>query len=183
MPKNSRPDSTPADGRAEGRWAIPILPLRVNGTPLQFEGGRPKWHWTIHYMAYAGVTRLELASVRTPATAICVLAYTGCFILAIITGTLVQYLKADRAPRICGTLLGLTGFTFACIRSHAASHQQPAHNLAALAVPLSGAGLAFAINLIGEALATWFPAPERDGNQPLRIRRPRSRPAYSPASA
>ena len=183
MPNYSRPDSTPAGRPGEGRWAIPILSLRVNGAPLQLVGGRPSWHWTIHYMAYAGVTRMELASVRTPGITTCILAYAACFVLAMGTGTLVQYLKADRTPRIFGTGLGLAGFTLACLRNHPASHQQPTHLLVELVVPLAGAGLAFAVNVAGEALATWFPAPERDGNQARRTRRFRDRPGYSSASA
>ena len=93
------------------------------------------------------------------------------------------YLKADRTPRIFGTGLGLAGFTLACLRNHPASHQQPTHLLVELVVPLAGAGLAFAVNVAGEALATWFPAPERDGNQARRTRRFRDRPGYSSASA
>jgi hypothetical protein len=182
MPNNSSPDSTPAGRRREGRWAIP-LPLRVNGAPLLIEGGRPTWHWTIHYMAYAGVTRMILASVQTPNIRACVLAYAGCFVLAMITGALVQHFKADRTPRVIGTMLGLTGFTVACLQSHLVSHQRLAHQLVALVIPLCGAGLAFAINLLGEALATWFPAPEPGENQGRRSRRYPNQPGYGPATA
>ena len=181
MPNYSRPDGTPAGRRREGRWAIP-LPVRMNGTPLQFEGSRPTWHWTIHYMAYAGVTRMALASVRTPSINACVLAYVGCFVLAMITGTLVQRLKADRTPRVIGTMLGLTGFTVSCLQSHRASHH-PAHLLVTLVVPLSGAALAFTVNLLGEALATWFPAPEPGEGQARRIRRYPNGPGYNPTPA
>jgi hypothetical protein len=183
MPNYSRPDSTPADGPGEGRWAIPILPLRVNGAPLQLVGDRPTWHWTIHYTAFAGVTRMELPSLHAPSITTCIMAYVACLALATVTGRLVQYLKADRTPRIFSTILGMAGFTLACLQNHPASRQKPTHLLVELVVPLVGAGLAFAVNLAGEALATWFPAPERDGNQALRIRRARNRPGYRPEPA
>jgi hypothetical protein len=182
MPNYSHPDDTPASRRREGPWAIPI-PLRVSGIPLLIVGRRPSWHWTIHYMAYAGVTRLELASAHTPSIITCIVAYVGCFWSAMITGTLVRHLKADRSPRIFSTTLGLAGFTFACMRSHTVNHQQPAHHLAELVIPLVGAGLAFAVNVAGEALTTWFPASERHRSQAQWIGRFGDGPGYDPVPA
>jgi hypothetical protein len=111
------------------------------------------------------------------------LAYATCFGLALITGKLARCLKADRTPRIFSTILGVAGFTLACLRNHLPSHQQSTHLLVELVIPLVGAGLAFAVNLVGEGLGTWFPAPERDENQSRRTRKYRGGPGYSPASA
>jgi MFS family permease len=150
------------------------------GAPLEWVGRRPTWHWAIHCMVYAGVARMELASVPSTKPLLCIGTYAACFVFAVFTGRLVQRFRADRAPRIVSTSLSVGSFIFGCLRAPTVGPHRPTH---LLVVPLCAAGIAFALNVVGEALTTWFPAPERGTSQGLRSHGLRSQPRYVAAHA
>jgi hypothetical protein len=171
VPFLSRSDGTPADGAVLGRWAINIPFLRVQYPYVQIQANQPSWHWVIHFIGYAGVARMVLATFGMVSTENSVLAYGLCILLAMITGQVVKIFKSERTPRIFSAIIGLTGFTFACIGNLPGIHHKPDSVMAALVIPLSAAGFVLLINMMGEALATWFPAPTPGGDRPGRARR------------
>jgi hypothetical protein len=178
--------SPTSDGTSGAAWAICSRRIQVGGVPVVFTGSRPQWLAIVYSLGLFGVSRCMLAVLGDIDTVGVISTYAGTLATGALIGRYIRRAKGERRARIWSGAIGLFGSGLAVITPEVALNSTTLSLSGRFIIPLATLAIMLVVNLIGEALAAWFPAerfaepvpPPQDSNsaqRPGRRRRRRSR--------